>query len=60
MDDQRVVETLKIKPKKLPFKCPSCNGWGSVGYAKKLCPSCNGKGVIIVDQKEKDTNFQEY
>ena len=38
------------KVKAIPFKCPACNGWGTVGYAKKICRSCNGTGIVVVDQ----------
>jgi DnaJ-class molecular chaperone len=40
----------KIKPNTIPFKCPNCNGYGLVGYAKKVCHSCGGKGVVFVPQ----------
>ena len=41
----------KKKPRFIPFKCPNCNGYGSVSYGKRICNVCNGKGAIIVDQK---------
>lgn len=43
-------EIKHIKPNTLPFKCPNCNGYGSVGYAKKVCHSCAGTGVVFVPQ----------
>ena len=47
----------EIKPNTLPFKCPNCNGYGVVGYAKKVCHSCGGKGVVFVPQIiEEDKN----
>ena len=43
-------ETKSIKPNTLPFKCPVCNGWGTVSYAKKICHACGGTGVVHVPQ----------
>lgn len=43
-------ETKPIKPNTLPFKCPNCNGYGTVGYDKRTCHSCGGKGVVFVPQ----------
>lgn len=40
----------QIKPNTLPFKCPNCNGYGSVQYGKKVCHSCGGTGVVFVPQ----------
>jgi len=47
-------EVQKIKPKVLPFKCPNCNGYGTVGYDKRPCHSCKGKGYILVEQEIKE------
>ena len=44
------LETKQIKPSTLPFKCPNCGGYGTVGYAKKQCHSCEGKGIVFVPQ----------
>lgn len=41
-----------IRIKKVPFKCPNCNGWGTVRYEKIKCHSCEGKGFIIIDQEK--------
>ena len=49
MDD--AVKIKSVEPKSLPFKCPNCLGYGTVGYAKKICHSCNGRGIVTVDQK---------
>lgn len=46
-------------PKKIPFKCPVCNGFGSLKYGTIMCQACGGKGYVIVDQEiegEKDEN----
>lgn len=34
-----------------PFKCPNCNGYGTVSYGKKTCNVCHGKGMVVIDQK---------
>ena len=49
-----INETKQIEPNLLPFKCPVCNGWGTLGYRKKPCHACKGKGYILVDQAEYD------
>lgn len=35
----------------VPFKCPNCNGYGTVSYGKKICQVCDGKGMVVIDQK---------
>lgn len=54
MDEGKKPFKAIIKPTKIPFLCPNCNGRGHVGYEKRVCVSCKGKGVLIVDQKEED------
>ena len=53
-------DVKKVKPKVLPFKCPNCNGYGTVGYDKRPCHSCKGKGVVFVpqmiDEQEEEEN----
>ena len=49
-----VHDVKPIEPTILPFRCPVCNGFRTVGYAKKICEVCKGKGYILVDQKEYD------
>lgn len=39
-----------VKPNTLPFKCPNCNGYGTVTKERRPCHSCGGKGVIFVPQ----------
>ena len=43
--------TSKTKPRYIPFKCPNCNGYGTVSFGKQICRVCGGKGYIIIDQK---------
>ena len=40
-----------IKTKYIPFKCPVCNGWGSLSYGRKICHACKGKGYVMVNQE---------
>lgn len=49
-------EVKDIKPNTLPFKCPNCNGYGMVGYARKTCHSCGGTGIVHVPQIIKEEN----
>ena len=53
----KTLETDKIKPNTIPFKCPNCGGYGHVGYAKKVCHSCGGKGIVYVPQV-KDEDYE--
>lgn len=50
----QIKDITKIKPTIIPFKCPNCQGYGSVQYGKKVCHSCGGKGYILVDQSPKE------
>lgn len=34
-----------------PFKCPVCNGFGTVSFKKIKCHACKGKGLVLVDQE---------
>ena len=55
MDDiNKIEDTKKVKPNVLPFKCPNCNGYGTIMYGKKTCHSCKGKGYILVPQEIKE------
>lgn len=49
---KKVIEVRKVIPTHLPFKCPICNGYGTVGKFQKLrkCHGCDGDGWIIVAQ----------
>ena len=49
MDRQKDIDP-KIKINKVPFKCPVCNGFGTVKYGEKTCQACNGKGYREVAQ----------
>ena len=55
MDGQKEV---KVEPKKIPFKCPLCNGFGTLKYGAKICQACNGKGIVIINQ-DRQTEYEE-
>lgn len=38
------------QPKKIPFKCPVCNGFGTLKYGTIVCQGCEGRGWVIVNQ----------
>ena len=46
------------KPVKVPFKCPVCNGWGTVKHGELVCQACGGNGYVVVDQNG-DNNAQQ-
>lgn len=50
----RKKDFVKIIPTNIPFKCPVCNGFGTLQYGKKICHACKGKGYILVEAKEKN------
>lgn len=49
------INDTKIKVTRVPFRCVVCNGWGTVSNAHRTCQACGGKGVIFVDQPERQT-----
>jgi DnaJ-class molecular chaperone len=50
MDGQKDIKNPEIKINKVPFRCPVCNGFGSLKYGAKQCQACNGKGYVEVAQ----------
>ena len=40
----------KIEAKFIPFKCPVCNGFKTVSFAKIPCESCQAKGYLLINQ----------
>jgi DnaJ-class molecular chaperone len=59
MNDDMNEVTKKVKPNTLPFKCPNCNGYGTVQYGKKICHSCGGTGIVFVPQMpEKEVSYE--
>lgn len=52
-------QTEAKKPIKIPFKCPVCNGFGTLKYGEKQCQACKGLGYVEVlqdGQKDENTN----
>lgn len=49
---------VKVEPKKIPFKCPLCNGFGTLKYGEKTCQACNGKGIVVIDQ-DRQTEYED-
>lgn len=50
MDGRTDIKNPEIKINKVPFRCPVCNGFGSLKYGAKECQACNGKGYVEVEQ----------
>jgi len=34
-----------------PFKCPVCNGFGTVSFKKIKCHACQGTGIVLINQE---------
>jgi len=49
----KVINGVKIDPKYLPFRCPVCNGFGTLRHGTKTCQACRGKGYILVPNKDR-------
>lgn len=41
-------ETQKVEPQQVPFKCPVCNGFGSLKYGAVECHACRGLGYVVI------------
>ena len=50
------IQEVKIKPNRIPFRCPVCNGFGSLKHGSLECHACKGKGFVVVDNKERQTD----
>lgn len=37
------------KPNIAPFKCPVCNGFGTISFKKVTCHACKGKGYVVIN-----------
>lgn len=53
-------EISPIKPRKIPFKCVVCNGFGTVKHGEFVCQGCGGKGWVVVDQEDTETQGDKY
>lgn len=51
-EDQPKINDVKIIVTKVPFKCPICAGFGTLGYGKKVCHGCDGRGFVIISQED--------
>ena len=47
------------EPKKIPFKCPVCNGFGTLKYGSVTCQGCGGKGWVVVTQDGQNDGGQD-
>jgi len=54
------INEVNITPKKIPFKCPVCNGFGTLKNGTLICHACNGKGYVVIDNEERQTDEKEY
>ena len=43
----------QVSPTKIPFKCPVCNGFGSLKWGSKICHACHGKGYVVIREIER-------
>lgn len=48
------IQTIPVKPKWIAQRCPVCNGWKTVGNAKKPCEVCEALGYIKIPVEETD------
>lgn len=53
------VNDTKVTVKKIPFRCPVCNGFGNLKHGTLVCQGCKGKGYVIVDQDRMDDEERE-
>ncbi len=55
-------ENKTFKPKAVAQRCPVCNGFGTVGYGRKICQACEGKGYVLIpaetEERKKDGSHQ--
>lgn len=52
----KVVNDIPIKATRLPFRCPVCNGFGTLKYGEIVCQACEGRGFVVVDQEGENDN----
>ena len=46
----KAINDVKIEPNRLPFRCPVCNGFGTLKHGTITCQGCDGKGYVVVKQ----------
>jgi len=55
-----VVNGIELRPNFFPFRCPVCNGFGTVKHGEFTCGSCKGKGYVEIKQDVwRETDFLE-
>jgi len=54
------TQNVNIEPNKIPFKCPVCNGFGTLKYGTVTCHACNGKGYVVINNKDRQTDEEKY
>lgn len=53
------MHTVKeITPTRIPYKCPVCNGFGTVTFKKVTCHGCHGKGYVLIDNDDRLTDYE--
>lgn len=50
MNNHQVKE---IEPKVIPFRCPVCNGFGTLKHGTIECHACKGKGYVVIENERK-------
>jgi DnaJ-class molecular chaperone len=50
MQDQIEINGVKVVATHLPFRCPVCNGFGTLKRGLKQCQGCHGSGYVVVEQ----------
>lgn len=58
-NNTKVVNDIKFEANYLPFRCPVCNGFGTLKYGEIKCQACEGKGYVVVEQKYSQKDRQE-
>ena len=54
-EPKNLPKPKELKPKGIPYRCPVCNGFGTLKYGSKTCQACSGTGYILVPiEEEKD------
>ena len=54
----KVVNDVKIEPKYLPFRCPVCNGFGTLKNGELTCHACNGKGYVVISNRDREESWK--
>ena len=52
-DQTPQVNDTKVEVKRIPFRCPVCNGYGTLKHGQMECHGCKGKGFVVIDNEDK-------